>query len=160
MSGGLLLRGFDSFVLRNPLLFSAGFGTTKNVVADLLIQKQVERRESIDWRRLGTFASFGAVWVGAGQYMLFNKLLPRAFPGLLQGKLLPAGCAVAFDQLVHMPFMYLPFFYSIREFAYGEGGFDQACIEGGLAAWKTNVIEDMAAQWALFVPLQVPRRSG
>ena len=33
--------GFDSFVLRNPLLFSAGFGTTKNVVADLLIQKQV-----------------------------------------------------------------------------------------------------------------------
>ena len=69
------------------------------------------------------------------------------------GRLIPAGCAVAFDQLVHMPFMYLPIFYSIREFAYG-AGMDQSCIKGGLAAWRSNIWEDMTAQWALFVPVQ------
>ena len=87
------------------------------------------------------------------QYTLFNAVLPWAFPGLLQGRLIPAGCAVAFDQLVHIPFMYLPIFYSIREFAYG-AGMDKSCIEGGLAAWRNNIWEDMTAQWALFVPVQ------
>ena len=63
----VVLRGFDGFVLRNPVLFSVGFGATKNVVADLLVQKHVEGRDTIDWRRVCAFASFGAVWVGAGQ---------------------------------------------------------------------------------------------
>ena len=47
--------------------------------------------------------------------MIFNRVLPRFLPGLLQGKLKPAAKAVIFDQAVHMPFLYLPCFYFIRE---------------------------------------------
>ena len=73
----IVLRGFDSYVFRNPVLFSVGFGATKNVIADMLVQKYAEGRNTIDWRRVGTFGSFGAVWVGAGQVRVDFIIRPK-----------------------------------------------------------------------------------
>jgi protein Mpv17 len=130
------------------------FATSKNTFADVLIQKKMEGREEIDWRRLGTFAAFGCVWVGAGQYTIFNYVIPWAFPGVLAGKFVPAMKGVAFDQLIHMPLMYLPIFYTIREFAFGTDGFNTEHVRGGLEKWQANLFEDTVAQWAIFVPVQ------
>jgi protein Mpv17 len=148
------MAAFDNFVAGNPLLFATAFATTKNTSADLLIQTQVECRDTVDWRRVTTFAAFGTIWVGAGQYAIFNKFIPWAFPGVLAGKFIPAMKGVAFDQLIHMPLLYLPIFYTIREFAYGTESFNMNYVEGGLKSWKNNLIEDTVAQWSIFVPLQ------
>ena len=147
---------FDKFVSRNPLLFSIFFATSKNTCADVLIQTQLEGRslDEIDLRRLGTFAIFGTVWVGAAQFTIFNKLLPWAFPGLLAGKFIPAMKSVAFDQMVHMPFFYLPTFYTIRAFAYGDGPISSEHVWQGFTSWHNNLLEDTIAQCSVFVPLQ------
>ena len=129
------------------------FGGAKNAAVDLTVQHAVEARPATDWRRTGVFAAFGLAYVGGAQWFLFSRWLPRAFPGLLEGRLAPALRVVAFDQLVHMPFCYLPAFYGIREVGL-RGGPPADALARTRAAWRADVWRDTLAQWAMFVPLQ------
>jgi hypothetical protein len=65
---------------RYPLAFGVVFSGTKTSLSDLLVQKVVERREHVDWRRNGAFAAFGFVYLGGIQYMIYVPLFGRLFP--------------------------------------------------------------------------------
>eukprot|EP00965_Chrysotila_dentata_P232279 6198869-Pleurochrysis_carterae.AAC.2 len=63
---------------RRPILLACTSTTVKTVAADLLVQKMVERRETLDTKRTLAFAIFGCSWMGAGQYFVcVNHLRER-----------------------------------------------------------------------------------
>lgn len=148
----ILVTRFDGAVARNALAFSVFVGATKSTAVDLSVQAATS--DEIDWRRAGVFGSFGAVWMGGGQFIVLNRLLPWMFPGLLQGQLRAAFKGMVFDQAVHMPFMYLPIFYCIRELGESRQSVPSA-IEKGMTHWCNNVYSDSTLQLGLFVPFQL-----
>jgi len=143
---------FDSAVARNALAFSVFVGGAKNASIDLGVQAATGG--DIDWRRVGVFGTFGFFYVGGAQFIIINRLLPRLLPGLLQGHVRPAFKAMAFDQALHMPFMYLPVFYCIRELGEASGSLS-AAVNKGMEAWRSNVASDTKVQLCLFVPFQL-----
>lgn len=127
------LRRVNARAAARPLFTAVVVATTKNVVADLIIQKGVEQKEAIDWRRTALFGSFGMLFVGAAQYKVLVKWAPRVFGLTAAGSLhsprrtLAAVKIVAFDQLFFCPFMYLPTFFVMREVALSTGASTSRC---------------------------------
>ncbi len=80
---------------------AVAFGGLKNGLADLIIQHAVEQRplDKTDWKRLNVFVAFGLIYVGGVQFVLFNRLMPRMFGGLLEGQRAAAVKATIFDQV-------------------------------------------------------------
>ena len=62
------------------LTFGAGFSCAKTSAADLLVQKYIEKREEVDWKRNGAFAAFGLVYLGGVQYAIYVPVFSRLFP--------------------------------------------------------------------------------
>ena len=169
----------NKWVAANALGFSIMFAGMKNFTADYIIQtkfnnnkcKQIKDNEDdndstqINYRRLLVFTSFGLLYVGGAQYVIFNRMLPRYLPGLLEGKIKPAAKAVIFDQLIHMPFLYLPVFYFIRELGnftttndshnkHPEEFFYNQIIQPAYTSWKNGFSSDMLVEMSIFVPVQ------
>ena len=63
-----------------PLAFGVVFSGLKTSFSDLLVQKVVEQREKVDWKRNAAFAAFGFVYLGGVQYMIYVPLFSRLFP--------------------------------------------------------------------------------
>jgi hypothetical protein len=66
--------------VRYPFYFGVGLSCFKTSFSDLLVQKVVERREEIDWRRNAAFASFGFFYLGGVQYAIYVGGFGRLFP--------------------------------------------------------------------------------
>ncbi len=64
-----------------PFAFGVVLSGFKTSFSDLLVQKVVEQREKIDWKRNAAFATFGFVYLGGVQYMIYVPLFSRLFPG-------------------------------------------------------------------------------
>ena len=45
-----------------------------------MVQKVIEKREEIDWRRTAAFSSFGFLYLGGVQYALYVPIFSRMFP--------------------------------------------------------------------------------
>lgn len=58
---------------RHPVVVAVMVATVKTSVADILVQKQLEMREEIDWKRVALFTVFGAAYFGGFQYFLYVK---------------------------------------------------------------------------------------
>jgi len=69
-----------SIPVKHPLAFGIAISTTKTSVSDLIVQKVVQQREEIDWRRNLAFASFGCFYLGGIQYALYVPIFSRMFP--------------------------------------------------------------------------------
>jgi len=108
----------------HPFMFGVVISGVKTSFSDLLVQKVVERRETVDWRRNLAFASFGFIYLGGVQYAIYVPLFGRIFPGTaafvakpFRQKLkdtkgiLQTAAQVFLDQAVHHPLMYFPAFY-------------------------------------------------
>ena len=104
---------------RYPLAFGVVLSGCKTSFSDLLVQKVVERKEKIDWRRNAAFATFGFVYLGGIQYALYVPIFGRLFPNAakfasksLRDKIkdIPGLCNLGLqtflDQCVHHPLMY------------------------------------------------------
>lgn len=63
-----------------PFTFGLIYSGVKTCGCDLLVQKVVEKREEIDWRRNAAFTLFGFVYLGGVQYALYVPLFGRLFP--------------------------------------------------------------------------------
>ena len=70
-----------SIPTKHPLAFGVAISTTKTSVSDLLVQKVVEQKENVDWRRNAAFAAFGCFYLGGVQYALYVPIFGRMFPG-------------------------------------------------------------------------------
>lgn len=64
-----------------PFAFGVLLSGIKTSFSDLLVQKVVEQREKVDWKRNAAFASFGFFYLGGVQYMIYVPLFSRLFPG-------------------------------------------------------------------------------
>jgi len=132
-------------------------GGSKNMTCDFFVQKWTN--DAVCWRRNSIFAAFGFGYVGGVQYAIFNKLFPKMLPALYSATG-PARCnkavvaAVALDACVHMPFMYMPAFYVLREIAVRpELSLKESALKG-LEHHRENFWQDATMQAAIFVPVQ------
>ena len=155
----LLLRGIPR---RHPVAFGCGISCLKTSSADLVCQTKLEGKDwaDVDWRRTSIFGLWGFAYLGGVQYFLYSFAFPRAFPGAVkfieaplrqklrdrQGMLTLAK-QVAFDQLIHHPFVLFPAFYLVKETV--EGG----TVAQGLAKCKANWAADCVVTWRVWVPV-------
>ena len=167
-SGGLMDRVLW-FPRTFPFTFQALFATGKTAISDLVVQKVIEKKEEIDWKRNAVFAAFGFGYLGLAQWFFYVTCMKRLFPKMgefaskpLREKLKdgPGLRAlvgqVGFDNFVVTPFFYFPFFYVFKQSI--QGDLDLSNMDwGGIGAdawakYRKNMYEDWAAMWSLWVP--------
>lgn len=147
-----------------PFTFGVTISTFKTSLSDLIVQKGIERREEIDWKRNLTFASFGCFYLGCFQYALYVNVFSRLFPNAgtyarksIREKLKDKRgtfCLfkqVFLDQGIHHPFIYFPSFYMTREFVTEEKPDYGKCLQ----LYRTNMGEDLTALWKIWVPATI-----
>ena len=135
---------------RHAFVLGTAFTGVKTCVADILVQKQYEKRESIDWRRNLVFSSFGLCYLGAFQYVQYTLWFPRLFPG--SGAVVVAK-RVGFDQIINTGMWYYPLFYMVQSCVM-DSRFDQETATAGLERYKRNITSDILYCWTLWVPFQ------
>ena len=144
-----------------PFAFGLSYSCVKTSFSDLLVQKWIEGREEIDWKRNSTFALFGLCYLGGFQYLLYVKAMGHFFPKAGQFaaqslakkfKDVPGiknlGWQVGLDQFIHHPFVYFPAFYTLREFMTA----DDPSVGNALGTYRKNMWEDLPALWKIWLP--------
>ena len=150
-----ILRKLKRIPVQYPFIFGVGVSTVKTSFSDLLVQKVVEKKEKVDWKRNLAFASFGCFYLGGVQYAIYVPVFGRMFPNAatfaaksIREKLKDAkgqialGAQVFLDQCVHHPLMYFPVFYMTKEFVTSDGNPD---FSKALNTYKHNMKEDLLA---------------
>jgi len=150
-----------SIPTKHPLAFGVVISTFKTSFSDLLVQKVVEQKEEIDWKRNAAFGAFGCIYLGGVQYAIYVPLFSRLFPNAasfaakgIREKMkdvkgmMALGAQVFLDQCVHHPLMYFPAFYITREVVMH----DEPDIKRCLTTYKSNMMEDLQALWKVWVP--------
>ena len=92
------------------------------------VQKQIEKREQIDWKRVGLFTFFGFAYLGVVQYLIYVNLFSHLFKNAARfGKLpfrekirnraglIDLGKQIFVDMFVHAPFFFFPCYYLAKE---------------------------------------------
>ena len=141
-------------------MFASFFACIKNSIADYTIQKTNKTnkiKNTFNIKRNICFALFGFIHVGAGQYIILNKIIPRIIPSL--NKIPKPEHAVlkamTIDQFIHVPFIYFPLFYTFKEL----GEYTTATppsISNIVKNYKYNFKEDMIISASIFMPSTVP----
>ena len=75
-----MLRALVRVPKAHPFKFGVVFSGFKTSLSDYLVQRYVEKRDQIDWRRNAMFASFGFFYLGCVQYSIYVPLFSRLFP--------------------------------------------------------------------------------
>jgi hypothetical protein len=141
--------------------------TLKTVVADLTTQVVAEGKSfsEIDWKRNGIFVVFGFTYLGGFQYYLMVHKYRQWFPTMdkftamtLREKLAyPAGIydaikMVLFDVTIHLPLLYFPTYYTVKEFVSGTTWNPLDWIYQGCTKYSTNMKEDLVAMIQVWGP--------
>ncbi|CAB9500654.1 Mpv17 / PMP22 family [Seminavis robusta] len=145
----------------HPFAFGVVISGIKTSCSDLLVQKVIERKEQVDWKRNAAFAAFGFVYLGGVQYAIyvpfFGRLFPRtaafvAKPFREKVKdtrgILGTAAQVFLDQAVHHPLMYFPAFYATKELVMKE----KPDVGRAMSEYRQNMKEDLLALWKVWVP--------
>jgi hypothetical protein len=157
---------------RRPFEFQLVFATVKTAAADYLVQKHIEKKDKIDWRRNMVFTVFGGAYLGGFQWLIYVTAFRRWFPNMdkfaaqtLREKMgnrpgqIDLVKQVAFDNFIHYTFIYFPVFYVFKEsIQQGDDGKMRSPIEiakGGMEKYKTNFWGDNTAIWALWIPCDI-----
>ncbi|KAL7557490.1 hypothetical protein ACA910_019337 [Epithemia clementina (nom. ined.)] len=151
-----------SVPVQYPFAFGVVFSGFKTSVSDLMAQKVVEQRETIDWKRNMAFAAFGFIYLGGVQYAIYVPLFGRIFPTAkgfaaksLRDKIkdvrgmFECVAQVFVDQCIHHPLMYFPAFYCTRELVMHS---DNPNLTQVLQEYRRNMKEDLLALWKIWVP--------
>jgi hypothetical protein len=161
-SGGIM-----SIPKNHPFAFSVGVATVKTSAADLVAQMVAEGKtlEEVDWKRNGIFVVFGFAYLGCFQYWLMVNKFRQWFPTMdAFGKLpfakklkdtagmMDAGKMVVFDLIVHMPIIYFPTYYTVKEFVSGHSWNPVDWIQNGVGKYAKNANEDLTAMVQLWGP--------
>lgn len=159
--------------MRYPFLFGVVLSTVKNGAADVLVQSQVESVpfDAIDWRRTSVFATFGCVFCGAWQYVLFVKTMPIICPNAiafaakpLRAKLSDGaglrqlGVQVFVENGLNNPLLYWPIFYSLKTFIEqppGKSYSPREIVACGIARYRETWSEDILSIWKVWIPAQL-----
>jgi len=153
------LKTTNEKIKKHPILFASFFACIKNSVADYTIQKtqDSQKNKSFNIKRTIAFSLFGLIHVGAGQYIILNKIIPRIIPLLNKKPTPPPNAllkAVTLDQFVHVPLIYFPLFYTFKEL--GESTFSNPPSRSTIMKnYKENFKNDMLISASIFMPIQL-----
>ena len=138
----------------------------KTSSVDIMVQKFVEGKEKVDWRRNATFLAFGITYQGAWQYYLFNRVMPRMIPDAYafaaksireKVKDVRGIRNVMIQNFVenglNNPLLFFPTFYTIKELISGGKSVYQA-FSRGVGLYRKNFWSDITACWTVWVPAQ------
>ncbi len=162
MSAGTTWQRLRKIPIQYPFAFGVGISTVKTSFSDLLVQKVVENKKEVDWKRNAAFCTFGFFYLGGVQYALYVPVFGRMFPNAasfaaksLKDKLKDTRGQIALlsqvflDQCVHHPLMYFPAFYMTKEVVTSDGNPD---FGKALAQYRENMMDDLKALWKIWVP--------
>eukprot|EP00469_Lotharella_globosa_P014863 CAMPEP_0167820888 /NCGR_PEP_ID=MMETSP0112_2-20121227/6408_1 /TAXON_ID=91324 /ORGANISM="Lotharella globosa, Strain CCCM811" /LENGTH=456 /DNA_ID=CAMNT_0007721629 /DNA_START=23 /DNA_END=1393 /DNA_ORIENTATION=- len=167
-----LVQSVLSIPKRYPFQFACGFTSLKTFSADIFVQKSLEKRETIDWRRSTVFAVFGFCYQGAFQYIVYVKIVagriltnagafaakpfreklrdPRGIMGMLG--------QVGLANFIMDPFFCLPTYYITKEAILGEKKEGQTPLDSvkqALSLYRVNMWEDVTTSWKIWMPAQL-----
>jgi len=161
LTGKSLLSRLTAVPAKYPFYFGVGISCVKTSFSDYLVQKLVERKEKVDWKRNAAFAAFGFFYLGGVQYGIYVQLFGRMFPnaGKFASKpireklkdtkgMFNVGAQVLLDQCLHHPLMYFPAFYCTKELVMSE----KPDLSKAITNYRSNMKEDMIALWKIWVP--------
>mmetsp|Transcript_2935 Transcript_2935/g.9797 ORF Transcript_2935/g.9797 Transcript_2935/m.9797 type:complete len:201 (-) Transcript_2935:205-807(-) len=158
------------FPRAQPFNFNLLVATAKTSGADLLTQTVVEKKSlgDVDWRRNASFAVFGFLYLGGFQYWLQVTMFKRWFVGVerftqlsLREKVrdLPglgvAAKQIFFDCFIHLPFMYYPTFYVVKEAVQGDSPQPDRWVAQGLSKYVGNFVPDQRAMLSVWFPADI-----
>ena len=161
-SGGLM-----SYAKENPFMFQLGVATVKTSAADLVAQVVAERKslDEVDWKRNGIFVVFGFAYLGCFQYFLMVNKYRQWFPTMDRfaklsfaeklkdtAGIIDAGKMVLFDVIIHLPVMYFPTYYTVKEFVGGHSWNPVDWVKDGVTKYANNAKEDLTAMIQLWGP--------
>jgi len=149
---------------KHVFLFGVGVAGAKAASADICVQKRIEKRNQIDWRRFSIFCLFGAAFCGVWQYFLYNKIFPRIVPDIdrflalsfrqrlrdIQGlKGVAIQCGI--DNFFNNAMLYFPAFYTVKLYLEGSGSLNPMI---GLRRYMESWREDMYSILVVWLPAQ------
>lgn len=148
-----------------PFSTNIVIATLKTALCDYLVQRYIERKETIDWRRNAVFWAFGAVYLGGVQWFIYVTLFKRWWPGMAtfssqtwyeklrnaQG-IRDLGKQVAFDNFVHYPVVYFPVFYILKQSIQDPEVSASSIVRSATSKYWQNGVEDNVKMWLLWVP--------
>lgn len=161
-SGGVM-----AFAKENPFVFQLGVATVKTSAADLMAQMVGEKKSlsEVDWKRNAIFVVFGFAYLGGFQYWLMVSKYRQWFPTMDRFAKLPfaeklkdtagildAGKMVLFDIVIHLPMMYFPTYYAVKEFVGGQSWNPVDWVKDGVTKYSKNAKEDLSAMVQLWLP--------
>jgi hypothetical protein len=159
--------GIMSFPKDHPFAFQLMVATAKTSAADLVVQMVAEGKslDQVDWRRNGIFVVFGFAYLGGFQYYLMVHKYRQWFPTMdkfakmsfaekikYPAGILDAGKMVLFDICVHLPLLYFPTYYAVKEFVGGDSWNPIDWVRDGVAKYSNNYKEDLTACVQLWGP--------
>jgi len=162
-----LIAAALAFPKTHPFATNIMVATVKTSCADLIAQCVVERKrlEEVDWKRNMVFVLFGAGYLGGFQWWLQVTMFRRWFPTMdkfanqsFAAKLrdipgmIDTAKQVGFDVFVHLPFMYLPSFYVVKEFVQGQSWNPMELTYEALRKYYSNFFSDTAKIVAVWLP--------
>jgi len=148
-----------------PLAFAVACGMLKDGSCDVVTQSATDPDAPWDARRTAVFASFGAVFVGAWQYYLFSRWLPKLIPTSAAFEAAPlaaklknaagvAGVAafVAVENLLNQPLAHFPTLYAIKyRLEHGDAPWSEVAASA-VATTRRNFWEDNFNSLCVWVP--------
>uniref|UniRef100_A0A7S2HE64 Peroxisomal membrane protein MPV17 n=1 Tax=Zooxanthella nutricula TaxID=1333877 RepID=A0A7S2HE64_9DINO len=146
--GGLpfIVAAYDTLYGRRPLSTAAVTLGVKAGCCDVVAQKLAQPGCELDVPRIAKFGVFCMFYAGSFQHLLYNVVYPRLF---VRG----SGVALAlqmsaFDNLVHVPFLYLPAYYAYRGLLLGDG------FKASMEKYRHEGLDVLPACWAIWGPAQ------
>jgi hypothetical protein len=152
---------------KHPFSFQLGVATVKTSAADLVAQVVAEKKSlsEVDWKRNGIFVVFGFAYLGCFQYWLMVNRYRRWFPTMDRFAKLPfaeklkdtaglldAAKMILFDITIHLPMIYFPTYYAVKEFVGGQSWNPVDWVKDGVTKYTNNAKEDLSAMIKLWGP--------
>lgn len=143
-----------SFPKDHPFAFQLIIATVKTSAADLVVQTVAEGKQlsEVDWRRNGIFVVFGFAYLGTFQWWLMVNKYRQWFPTMdafakmsfadklkYPAGMLDAAKMVLFDVIVHLPMMYFPTYYTVKEFVGGSSWNPVDWARDGMTKYSKNM---------------------
>lgn len=163
-SSGISLASFPK---THPFAFQLLVATGKTSAADLVVQVVAERKkfDEIDWKRNGIFVVFGFAYLGGFQWWLMVTKYRQWFPTMDRfaklsfadklkdtAGILDAAKMVVFDVVVHLPLIYFPTYYTVKEFVSMNSYNPIDWVKDGCTKYAGNMKEDLSAMIKLWGP--------
>jgi len=154
----------------HPFAFQVAVSTVKTGAADMMTQTVVEKKKwnEIDIKRNLVFVVFGATYLGCFQWWIQVTQFRKWFPGMdrfanasMAEKLkdipgmISAAKQVCFDVFIHLPFMYFPCFYAVKEMVQGKSNNPLEWVKDGVTKYANNFSKDTWAMFCLWAPADV-----